>query len=155
VYRDLLACTATTLANTKKREISNSQDNCDSLRKAAIRNATSDDPSPNLCKTIPGIRHGISLISPVEADVPTYHQRSGFQRKSMKAEQRTGNALASAVETTTLTFLRDIHGNLQRVKALIDCSAMSIVTSPHLLRKLDVPQEQAVFLSGPAGRPTF
>jgi len=61
----------------------------------------------------------------------------------MKAEQRTGNALASAVKTTTLTFLRDIHGNLQRVKALIDCSAMSIVTSPHLLRKLDVPQEQA------------
>jgi hypothetical protein len=81
---------------------------------AAIRNATSAHSSPNLRKRIPaipiiliiptiplpGIQHRSSPISPVEAAVPTYHQRRGFQRKSMKAESQTGNALAAAAETT-------------------------------------------------------
>jgi hypothetical protein len=122
----------------------------------AIRNATSDHSSPNLRKRfpaipiipiiliiptipLPGIQHRSSPISPVEAAVPTYHQRRGFQRKSTKAERQTGNALAAAPETTTPTVVLNIHGNMQRVKVQIDCGAMSILILPSLLRKLELP----------------
>jgi len=37
----------------------------------------------------------------------------------------------------------NIHGNMQRVKALIDCGATSIFTSPSLLKKLQLPHEPA------------
>ena len=82
---------------------------------AAIRNATSDHSSPNLRKRLPaipmiptiplpGIQYRSSPISPVEAAVPTYPQRRGFQRKSTKAKSQTGNALAAAAETTKPTL---------------------------------------------------
>jgi hypothetical protein len=77
----------------------------------------------------------------VEAAAPTYHQRRGFQRKSTKAKWQTGNALAAAAETTKPTVVVNIHGNMQRVKAQIDCGAMSIFLSPSLLRKLELPYE--------------
>jgi len=104
---------------------------------AAIRNATSDHSSLNLRKAlqpipiiptipIPGIQNRTSPISPVEAAVPTHHQRRGFQRKSTKAERQTGNALAVAAETTKPTVVLNIHGNIQPVQAQTDCGAMSI-----------------------------
>jgi len=82
---------------------------------AARRNATSDHSFPNLRKAlppipiiltipIPGIQNRSSPISPVEAAVPTYPQRRGFQRKTTKAKSQTGNALAAAVETTKPTL---------------------------------------------------
>jgi len=85
---------------------------------AAIRNATSDHSSPNPRKRLPlipiiliiptiplpGIQDRSSPISPVEAAVPTYPQRRGFQRKSTKAKRQTGNALAAAAETTNPTL---------------------------------------------------
>jgi hypothetical protein len=40
-------------------------------------------------------------------------------------------------------LVQNIHGNMQRVKALIDCGAMSIFISPSLLRKLELPHEPA------------
>jgi len=46
-----------------------------------------------------------SSISPVEAAVPTYHQRRGSQMKSTKVKRQTGKALAVAVETTKPTFV--------------------------------------------------
>jgi hypothetical protein len=127
---------------------------------AAIRNATSDHSSPNLRKRLPsipilpiiliiptiplsGIQHWSSTISPVEAAVPTYHQRCGFQRKSTKAKRQTGNALAAAPETTQPTIVLNIHGNMQGVKVQIDCSAMSILISLSLFRKLELPYEPA------------
>ena len=104
---------------------------------AAIRIATSDHSSLNLRTTlpafliiptipIPGIQNRSSPICPVEAAVPTHHQRRGFQRKSTKAERQTGNALTVAGEATTPTVVLNMHGNVQRVKAQIDCSALSI-----------------------------
>jgi len=63
----------------------------------------------------------------VEAAMPTHRQRRGFQRKSTKAKRQTGNALAVAAETPKPTVVLNIHGNMQRVKAQIDCGAMSIV----------------------------
>jgi hypothetical protein len=121
---------------------------------AEIRNATSDHSPLNLRKTlllnpivptisIPGTQNRSSPISPVEAAVPTYHQRRGFQRKSTKAERQTGNALAVAAETTKPTVVLNIHGKMQRGKAQIDCGAMSIFLSPSLLRKLELPYEPA------------
>jgi len=85
---------------------------------AAIRNATSDHSSPNLRKRLPaipiiliiptiplpGVQDRSSPISPVEAAVPTYPQRRGFQRKSTKAKRQTSNALAAAAETTRPTL---------------------------------------------------
>jgi len=40
-------------------------------------------------------------------------------------------------------LVRNIHGNMQRVKALIDCGATSIFISPSLLRKLELRHEPA------------
>jgi len=79
----------------------------------------------------------------VEAAVPTSHQCRGFKRKFTKAKRQTGNALAVAAETTKPTFVVNIHGNMQRVKAQINCGAMSIILSPSLLRKLELPYEPA------------
>jgi hypothetical protein len=39
--------------------------------------------------------------------------------------------------------IRDRHGDMQRVRALIDCSATSIFMAPRLLRKLGLPHEAA------------
>jgi hypothetical protein len=43
-------------------------------------------------------------MSPVGAAAPTYPQRRGLQRKSMKAKCQTSNALAAAAETTKPTL---------------------------------------------------
>ena len=75
--------------------------------------------------------------------MPTHHHHPGFERNSTKAEKQTGNALAVVVETTQPTVVLNIHSNMQRVKAEIDCGAMSIISSPSLLRKLDLPYEPA------------
>jgi len=84
------------------------------LRMAAIRNVISDHPSPNLQQTLPAIpiiptipviQNWASPISPVEAAMPTYHQRRGFQRMPTKAARQTGNALAASSETTKPTFV--------------------------------------------------
>ena len=85
----------------------------ESLRKVVTRNVITDHPSPNLWKKLPAIpiilapvtQNHASPISPVEAAVPIYHQRCGFQRKSTKAERQTGNALAAAAETTKCIFV--------------------------------------------------
>jgi hypothetical protein len=45
-------------------------------------------------------------------------------------------------------LVRNIQGNMQRVKELIDCGATSIFISPSLLRKLELPHEPA-FTSTP------
>ena len=56
----------------------------------------------------------------------------------------TGNALAVAAETTRPTVVLNIHSNMQRVKAQIDCGAMSIFISPSLVRKLELPYKPAL-----------
>jgi hypothetical protein len=85
----------------------------------ATRNVFSDHPSPKLWTTlrvipillaipiIPALvtQNRAGLISPVEAAQPAYHQRHGSQRKSMKVERQTGNALAAVAETTKPTFV--------------------------------------------------
>jgi hypothetical protein len=122
---------------------------------AAISNATSDHSSPNLRKEhppipitrttpIPGIQTRSSPIAnPSGGSRVNYKQRRGFERKSMKAKRQTGNALSAAAETTKPSFVLNIHRNMQRVKAQIDCSAMSIFLSPSLLGKLELPYEPA------------
>ena len=80
-----------------------------SLIQAAISKSIFDHPSTNLRKalpvipTSPVIQNPASPISPAEAAVPTYHQHRGFQKKSIKAEWQTSNALAAAAETTNST----------------------------------------------------
>jgi hypothetical protein len=51
--------------------------------------------------------------------------------------------LTAAAETTSLTVVLDIHSNMQRVKAQVDCGAMSICIWPSLFRKLVIPYEPA------------
>jgi hypothetical protein len=112
----------------------NSKGKQKSLRKAATRNITSDYPSPNLRKTLQAIpilpaipiiqapvtQTRASPIHPVEAAVPTYHQRRGSKRKSTKADRQTGNALAVAVETTQPTFVPNTasQAHLNRTPAI-------------------------------------
>jgi len=40
-------------------------------------------------------------------------------------------------------LVRNIHGNMQRVKSPMHCTAMGIFISPSLLRKLELPHEPA------------
>jgi hypothetical protein len=61
----------------------------------------------------------------VEAAVPTYHQRRGFQMKSMKAERQTGNALAAAGETTTPTFVPNTARQTQQNRTPAIAAAMT------------------------------
>jgi len=54
---------------------------------------------------IPGIQNRSSPIAkPSEGSHANYKQHCGFQRKSMKAERQTGNALAAAAENTKPTL---------------------------------------------------
>jgi len=97
------------ICTTRYPEESNSKSQWQSLRKAAIKNIISDHSSPNLRKTLraipaPVIQHQASPISPVEAAGLTYNQRRSFQRKCMKSEGRSGNALTAAAETTKPTY---------------------------------------------------
>jgi len=79
-----------------------------------IRNIMFDSPPPNLWKTPRVVRIILIIpilatqiwsdpIRPVEAAMPTCHQRRGIQSKSMTDESQTSNALALAPETTQLT----------------------------------------------------
>jgi len=78
----------------------------------ATRNVISNDPSPNLRKTLSAIpiflapvTHNLACpICSVEAVVSTDYLQHGFQRKSTKAERHTSNALAVAADTTKCTF---------------------------------------------------
>lgn len=79
-----------------------------------MRNVILNHLSPDLRKTLPvipilpttlAIENRASPISPVEAAVPTNHQCRGYERKSMNAESRTGNALAMAQDTTKAFLL--------------------------------------------------
>ena len=108
---------------------SNSKGKQGSFRKAGLRNVIFNHPSPNLQKslpviplipTIPVFQNRASPISPVEAVVPTSHQRRGFQRKSMKAKRQAGNALALAVETTKPIFVPNTarRAHLNRTSAI-------------------------------------
>ena len=93
---------------------------------------------------IPGIQNRSSPIAkPSGGSRANYKQRCVCQRKSTKAERQTGKALAAAAGTTKPTVVLNIHGNMQRVKAQIDCGAMSIFLSPSLLRKPKLPYEPA------------
>jgi len=92
---------------------SRNKGNVGSLRKATIRNVNSDNPSPNLRKTLlaiaippaPVIQNRASPMSPEEAARSTYHQRHGFEWMSTKAKRQTCTALAVAAETTKPTFV--------------------------------------------------
>jgi len=100
-----------------------------SLAMVAIRNIILDHPSPNLRKTlpvipkinkIPVIQNHECSISTVEAAVPTYHQRHGYQRQSTKAQRQIGNALTVAAETTKPTFIPNTESrdHLNRTPAI-------------------------------------
>jgi len=71
----------------------------------------------------------------------SYIQGCGSQRKCTIADSETGNALAVAAETTQPLVVVYIQGNMQQVKAQINCGAMTIFISPSLLRKLELPYE--------------
>jgi len=78
----------------------NSKGNWDSPRMTAIRNPTSNHSSWNLRNTLLGIDHQSSVITILQAAVPTSHQCHGFQQKSTKGERHTGTTLVAAAETT-------------------------------------------------------
>jgi hypothetical protein len=61
----------------------------------------------------------------------------------MSSEYLCGTERLDSAHIVHEVLVRNIHGNMQRVKALIDCSATSIFISPSLLRKLELPHEPA------------
>jgi hypothetical protein len=107
---------------TRNPEDNNSKGKQESLRNVATINRISDHPSLNLRKTLQAIpihpaipilpapvtHNGASTISAVGAVMLMYHQRHGSQRKSMKVQRQTGNALPEAAETTKPTFVRNM-----------------------------------------------
>ena len=62
-------------------------------------------------------------------------------RALMSSQHLCGTERLDSVHIVHEVLVQNIHGNMQRVKALIDCGAMSIFISPSLLRKLELPHE--------------
>jgi len=108
---------------TKSPGDSNRKVNMDSLRKAAIRNATSDPPSPNLPKAlppipiiliilIPEIQNRSSPISPVEAAVPTINSAVALKGSLRKPKANWQHTRCGSGDHKTY-LVPNIHGNMQ------------------------------------------
>jgi hypothetical protein len=142
---------------TKSTGDGNTKVNTESLRNAAIRNTTSDPSYQNLRKalqpisiilTIPilGIQHRSSSISPVVPAVQTINSAMAFKESLRKPKDKS--AKHSLRQRDHKTYLvSNIHGNMQRVNAQIDCGAMSIFISASLLWKLELPYQPAMTLT--------
>jgi hypothetical protein len=65
-------------------------------------------------------------------------------RALMSSQYLCGIERPDSVHIILEVLLRNIHGNMQRVKALIDCGATSIIISLTLLRKLELPHKPAL-----------
>jgi hypothetical protein len=61
----------------------------------------------------------------------------------MSSQYLCGTEKPDSVHIVHKVLVRNIHGNMQQVKALLDCGATSIFISPRLLRKLKLPHEPA------------
>jgi hypothetical protein len=61
----------------------------------------------------------------------------------MSSQYLCGTERPDSAHIVHEVLVRNIHGNMQRVKALLDCGATSIFISPSLLRKLELPHEPA------------
>jgi hypothetical protein len=64
-------------------------------------------------------------------------------RAVISSQYLCGTERPDSVHIVHEVHVRNIHGKMQLVKALIVCSAMSIFISPILLRKLELPHEPA------------
>jgi len=78
--------------------------------------------------------HQISLRSRVVSDSP---------KALMSSQDLGGTARPDSSHTVHEVQIRDQHGELQRIRALIDYGAISIFISPHLLHRLGLPHEPA------------
>jgi len=61
----------------------------------------------------------------------------------MSSQYLCGTERPDSAHIVHEVLVQNIHGNMQRVKALIDCGATSIFISPSLLRKHELPHELA------------
>ena len=61
----------------------------------------------------------------------------------MSSQYLCGTERLDSAHIVHEVLVRTIPGNMQRVKALINCSATSIFISLSLLRKLELPHEPA------------
>jgi hypothetical protein len=61
----------------------------------------------------------------------------------MSRQDLCGTEGPDSAHIVPAVFVRNIHGNMQRVKALIDYGTTSIFISPILLRKLELLHEPA------------
>jgi hypothetical protein len=61
----------------------------------------------------------------------------------MSSEYLCGTGRSDSADIIHEVLVRNIHGNMQRVKSPIHCTAMSSFISPSLLRKLELPHEPA------------
>jgi hypothetical protein len=61
----------------------------------------------------------------------------------MSSQYLCGTERPDSVQIIHEVLVQKIHGNMQQVKALIDCGSTSIFISPSLLRKLELPHEPA------------
>jgi len=61
----------------------------------------------------------------------------------MSSQYLCGTERPDSAQIIQEVLVRNILGNMQRVKALIDCGATRIFISPSLLRKLKLPHESA------------
>jgi hypothetical protein len=59
----------------------------------------------------------------------------------MSSQYLCGTARPDSSHIVHKVQIRDQHGELQRIRALIDCGATSIFISPHLLNRLGLPHE--------------
>jgi len=61
----------------------------------------------------------------------------------MSSQYLCGTARPDSLHIVHEVQIQDQHGELQRIQALIDCGATSIVISPQLLNRLGLPHEAA------------
>jgi len=61
----------------------------------------------------------------------------------MSCQCLCGTETADSAHIVQEVRVQNLHSNMQQVKALIDCSAKSILISLSILRKLELPHELA------------
>jgi hypothetical protein len=65
------------------------------------------------------------------------------ERAQMSSQYLCGTERPDSTHIIHELRVRDIHGNMHRVRALIDCGATSLFMTPRLLRQLRLPHEPA------------
>ena len=151
------SCTPTTLATSKKpggeqqqRQLGESQKGSDkkrnfqpSISEPVEKTSSNSNNSNNSNNPDPGNSKSAKSNKPSGGSRANLSPVLWLSKEVYESRKANWQCTHCGSGDHTTYLVPNIHGNMQRVKAQIDCGAMSIFISPSLLRKLELPYEPA------------